>query len=380
MIPHRFWTRLATSVATALFTNACHHAPETGPGEPQPPAGEVWLTPQQMLDAKIEVQPVTDQQVDDAIRTSGTVTLDDLRAGHVFSPVTGRVVSIIAALGQHVRKGDPLATIESPDIGSAVSDVHKAQADMLAAEHDLKRKKALFEEKAGPQADVEAANDTYRKAKAELERAGAKEQLLRVGSADAVTQRFTLSSPVDGEVLLRNINPGVEVQGMYSGGANVELFTIGELDRVWVLGDLYEMDFRRVHPGEKAVVTVVAYPERSFQGTVDWVSGAVDPNTRTAKVRCVFDNPGRFLRPMMYATMQIAVSETKTLAIPKNALFRLGDDRAVFVELGEQGGYLRFKQQNVDVEFAEDSPWLAIKNGLVAGQKVVTKGGILLAE
>ena len=187
--------------------------------------------------------------MDDTILTSGRVALDDLRSAHVFSPVTGRVVKISAQLGQHVRKGDVLAVIESPDIGNAVSDVHKAEADLIAAEHDLKRKKQLFEEKAGSAADLEASEDNWRKAKAELERARQKQFLLRVGNVNAVTQSYALTSPIDGDVLLRNINPGIEVQGQYSGGANQELFTIGEVDKVWLLGDLYEMDSRAFASG-----------------------------------------------------------------------------------------------------------------------------------
>jgi cobalt-zinc-cadmium efflux system membrane fusion protein len=348
--------------------------------ENQTPPGEVWLTQQQVKDAKIEVQSLTDHDVDDTILASGTVSLEDTRTGHVFSPVTGRVVRIIAGLGQHVNKGDPLAVIESPDIGNAVSDVHKAEADMIAADHDVKRKKALYEAKAGPLADLEAANDTYRKAKAELERARAKEYLLRVGNADMVTQTFTLPTPVDGEVLLRNINPGVEVQGQYSGGASVELFTIGEVDKVWVLGDLYEMDFARVHVGTPASVSVVAYPGKTFEGTVDWVSGSLDPNTRTAKVRCTFNNPDKLLRPQMYATVQISVDREKTLAIPRNALLRLGEERVVFVELGETEGRVRFQRISVDVDEGEASPWLVVRKGLQAGQKIVVNGAILLSS
>ncbi len=368
------------AVGLGIATAGCHRSESPVAAEPQPADGEVWLTPQQVQDAKIVVEPAIEHDVDDTILTSGTITLDDLGAGHVFSPVTGRVLKIVAALGQRVKKGDPLAVIESPDVGSAVSDVHKAQADVIAAEHDLKRKKVLFEQKAGPQADVEAANDTYRKAKAELERASQKEQLLRLGNADSVTQRFTLTSPVDGEILLRNINPGVEVQGMYSGGANVELFTIGELDKVWVLGDLYEMDFRRVHRGAPASVTVVAYPEKAFHGVVDWVSGSLDPNTRTAKVRCTFDNPEKLLRPMMYATVQISVEQTKALAIPRNALLRLGEDKVVFVQTGADASHVRFKAAKVDVDEGEGSPWLTVKSGLLPGAKIVVKGAILLAE
>jgi cobalt-zinc-cadmium efflux system membrane fusion protein len=351
----------------------------TAPPAAARPEGEVWLTPAQVRDAKIQVADVGEQSVDDTILTSGTVTLDDQRTGHVFSPVTGRVVNISAQLGQHVKKGDSLAVIESPDIGSAIADVHKAQADLIAADHDLKRKKDLFEQKAGSASDLEAAQDTYRRAKAEVERADEKERLLRVGNADAVSQTFSLAAPVDGEVLMRNINPGIEVQGQYSGGTTQELFTIGELDHVWVIGDLYEMDFARVKVGAPAVVTVVAYPGKTFTGVVDWVSGTLDPVMRTAKVRCNFDNKDRFLRPMMYATVQISVDQKRALAIPRDALLRLGDSKIVFIETGEGDGLVKFKRMPVDVDEGESSQWLEVKKGLQSGQKIVTAGAILLA-
>jgi membrane fusion protein, heavy metal efflux system len=375
-------THFTAMLLTAIFMvgTGCHHPPPPAPAEIQPPDGEVWLTPQQIIDAKIEVQPLNPRAVDDTILTSGTITLDDLRTGHVFSPVTGRVVTILGGLGQRVKKGDPLAVIESPDIGNAVSDVHKAQADMIAADHDVKRKKALYEAKAGPLADLEAANDTYRRAKAELERASRKEELLRVGNANVVTQQYTLPAPVDGEILLRNINPGVEVQGQYSGGATVELFTIGELDKVWVLGELYEMDFARVHKGAPATVSVVAYPGKVFEGAVDWVSGALDPNTRSAKVRCTFDNPEKILRPMMYATVRISVEQETALAIPRNSLLRLRDKTAVFLQVGEMNGYERFRRVDVNVDEGESSPWLVVRKGLEPGSKVVVSGVILLSQ
>ena len=240
----RFTTPLLITLPLGMLAASqagCHENEAAAKAEP---AGQVWLTAAEVVQAKIEVAAVGEQVVDNTLTTSGTVTLDDQRSGHVFSPVTGRVVKIMAQLGQHVKKGDALATIESPDIGSAVSDVHKAEADMIAGEHDLKRKRELFAQHAAAAADVEASEDAERNAKAELERARQKEFLLRVGNVDAVSQTYTLPSPIDGEVLLRNINPGVEVQGQYSGGAGNncipglqsnsvcgELFTIGELDQ-----------------------------------------------------------------------------------------------------------------------------------------------------
>ena len=374
----RIWFALPV-LGLMATASGCHKSQAAAePTGPQPPAGEVWLSPQQVIDAKIEVKPVGDQDVDDTILTSGRVALDDLRSGHVFSPVTGRVVKITAQLGARVKKGEPLATIESPDIGNTVSDVHKAEADLIAAQHDYERKKDLFEQKAGSAADLEAAEDAYRKSKAELERARQKQALLRVGSVDAVTQTYTLPSPIDGEVLMRNINPGIEVQGQYSGGTTQELFTIGELDKVWVLADLYEMDLARVHVGTPADVTVVAY-KKVFHGQVDWVSGMLDPNTRTAKVRCTFDNPGRLLRPEMYATAQISVDQKKALAIPRNALLRLGEYKVAFIQVGEDPGRVRFQRVPIDVDDGESSAWLEVRQGLEQGQKVVTAGAILLS-
>jgi len=365
----------------ALLGAACHRSQAAEmPQGPEAPPGEVWLTPEQVRDAKIDVEAVDLRDVDDTILTSGHVVLDDLKSGHVFSPVTGRVVRIDAQLGEHVKKNDPLAVIESPDIGNVVSDVHKAEADLIAAEHDYKRKKDLFEHRAGSAADLEASEDNWRKARAELERARQKAYLLRLGNVGAVTQTYTLSAPVDGEVLMRNINPGIEVQGQYGGGTAQELFTIGEIDRVWVLADVYEMDLARVHVGAPVVVSVVAYKDRTFTGRVEWVSGMLDPGTRTAKVRCSFDNGERLLHPEMYATVQISVDEKRALAIPRNALLRLGDYRVVFVETGESGGRIKFARTPVDVDEGESSPWLEVKHGLDQGQKIVIGGAILLSQ
>ena len=382
--PARTTPILALLVSTALSGGlACGGKVETVHVEktpaPAPPPGEVWLTPSQVSDAKIEVVPIEMRDLDDTILTSGTVTLDDKLTGHVFSPVTGRVVAINAQLGQRVKKGQVLATIESPDVGNAVADAQKAEADLIASEHQLKRKKELFEQKAGSASDLEAAQDTYRRAKAEVERAHQKENLLRVGGGNAVTQQYGLPAPLDGEILLRNINPGVEVQGQYSGGTTQELFTIGELDRVWVIADVYEMDFGRVHVGAPADVTVVAYPDQPFHGKVDWVSGSLDPGTRTAKVRCTFDNADRKLRPMMYATVQIAVDQKKAVAIPRNSLMRLGDAKVVFVESSADPALVKFQRVAIDVDEGESCPWLEVKKGLSVGQKIVTNGAILLA-
>jgi cobalt-zinc-cadmium efflux system membrane fusion protein len=363
------------------FIAACHKSEAHVQG-PEPPSGQAWLTPQQVKDANITTQAVSEQDVDDTILTSGKVTFDDLKVAHVYSPVTGRVMRIDAKLGERVKKGQTLAVIQSPDIGQASSDVGKADADLVAAQHDFARKKELFEAHAASRADFEAAEDNLKKAKAEKERAMQKAFLLRAGGGvDSVTQGYALTAPIEGEVIARNLSPGIEVQGQYGSGQAVELFTVGELDRVWVIADLYEMDIARVKVGTKVVVTVVAYPGKVFEGIVDWVSGMLDPQTRTAKVRCTFDNAERSLKPEMYATVKISVDQKRALAIPRSAVLRLGDQTIVFVQTGQSpDGRVMFERVPVGVDEGEGSTWLQVGHGLEKGQTIVTGGAILLSS
>lgn len=349
--------------------------------QPTPPAGEAWLTPQQVKNANLNVTPVTDQDVGGAVVLSGKVTYDDLLVSHELSPVTGRVVRIDAQPGQRVKKGTPLAVIESPDVGTAFSDLAKAHADLEAADRDYKRQKELFDAHAASQKDYEQSLDNYQKAKAELLRAQKKAALLsKGGGADSVTQEYTLRAHIDGEVVARNVSPGMEVQGQYSQGSALELFTIGELDHVWVIGDAYEMDLGRIKKGAHATVRVVTYPNRIFEGTVDYVAGQLDPTTRTAKVRCTIANPDRDLKPEMYATVAISVAERKALAIPRSAMLRLGDQTVVFVQMGTApNGLIRFERRPVAVEEDEGGDYLPVTHGLERGEKIVTQGAILLA-
>ncbi len=373
---------LSALVAPALLacTSGCHKSQAQEAQGPVPPPGEAWLTAQQVKDAKIEYAPVAEQNVDDTILTSGKVTFDDQKVVHIYSPVSGRVTRIDAQLGHHIKKGAPLASIESPDIGMASSDLGKASADLIAAEHDFKRQKELFEAHAASQKDLEQSEDNYRKAKAEMDRAKQKAYLLRAGASGGVSQGYTVITPMEGEVIMKNVSPGVEIQGQYGGGTALELFTVGELDRVWVIADVYEMDIARVRVGSKVVVKVVAYSGKVFDGKVDWVSGTLDPVTRTAKVRCTFDNPDRLLKPEMYATVQIAVEERLALAIPRDALLRLGDQTVVFVHVGNApDGRLRFERVPVAVDEGEGSKWVPVAHGLEKGQRVVMKGAILLS-
>ncbi len=370
----------AALLGAAVAFAGCQSAPAATKHEAQPPQDEVWLTEQQVRDAKVQIQPVSKRPVGNEIVTSGKVAFDDLRVSHVFSPVTGRIKRILADPGQRVKKGAPLATIESPDVGNTFADLDKAQADLIASEHEARRQQELYQAHAGSQRDSEAAEDNFRKAKAELERARQKARLFRASAADKISQEFTLRAPIEGEVIARNVNPGAEVLGQYSGGTAVELFTVGELDSVWVFADVFEMDLARVKRGAPVSVKVVAYPDKVFAGQVDWISDALDPTARTARVRCSIPNPGRELKPEMYATVSIAVDAPAVAALPRTALLRIGDQTVVFVQNGTTpDGRLKFARRIIAVNEDEGSDYIPIVRGVNPGEEVVTSGGILLS-
>jgi membrane fusion protein, heavy metal efflux system len=360
-----------------LSVSACRRAEVA---EATPPPGETWLTDAQIEGARLTIEPAGKRQLALHLMTAGRVAFDEGRVAHVFSSVSGRVTQVLAAFGQRVGKGEGLAVIESPDLGSAWSDLVKARADLVAAEHEYERQKSLFEHHAAAQRDSEAAQDNAAKAKAELERAEMRLSMLHASESGSPTQEFVLRSPIAGEIINRAATPGLEIQGMLSS-ANVvaELFTIGDIDRVWIWGDLYERDLGRVKRSQPVTISSIAYPGRSVAGTVDFVSDALDKDTHTARLRCAVPNPDHLLKPEMYVTLTIETERKEALTIPATAVVRSADRRIVYVRDGKtQDGRTRFRERSVDLGEGDDG-WVAVNSGLEAGESVVVSGSILLS-
>jgi membrane fusion protein, heavy metal efflux system len=362
-------------VLALVLAAACKR--EDGPTARAPP-GEAWLSPQQMQAGEVQLVTVEQQPVASDLAAPGRIAFDDSHVAHVFTPVSGRVSRIEAQLGARVRRGAPLLTLESPDVGMAAADVGKAEADLVAAERELRRQRELFEAHAGAQRDLEAAQAARDRAAAELTRARQRARLFH-GALGSVSQTVTLRSPIDGEVVARAVTPGMEVAGQSSGATSPELFTIGDIDQVWAIADVFEMDLPRVQRGAAVKVKVVAYPDRAFLGQVDWISAALDPQTRSARVRATLANPDHALLPEMYATMAISTPPRTALAIPRSAVLHLGDQTVVLVQTGRtENGLLRFQQRRVQLE-SDDADPVVVLSGLSRGDQVVVSGALLLS-
>jgi cobalt-zinc-cadmium efflux system membrane fusion protein len=341
-----------------------------------PPEDPVRLEQSALQRGGARVEPTSVRELQQDVPASGRVDFDDLHVTHVFSPVTGRIARVLAQPGQRVRKGSPLVTILSPDVGSAFSDLVKAHADLLAAEADFDRQRRLAAVQANTQRDVEAAEDTYRKAEAEYGRAREKARLLHAPAGERVTHEYTLVSYLDGEVVSRSVNPGQEVQGQYSGGQAPELFTVGDIRRVWVMADVAGEDLPRVRMGAEARLKVAAYQDRVFRGKVEWISDTLDPALRTAKIRVVVDNEDKALKPEMYAQVEIEAAPRRALAVPRAALTRISGQTFVWMRAGATADHRTIFQRRL-VRTAEGrGEWAEVMEGLAAGDEVVVEGAV----
>jgi len=337
--------RRALFSALALFAACSRHEMHE---DARPPDGEAWLSQEQLRNGHIEVAPVEERLVAEEITAPGRIAFDDSKVARVFSPVSGRVSRIHAQIGARVRKGAPLVTLDAPDAGGATADAGKAEVDLTAADR-------------------------------ELARARERVRLLRGRGAAGRGQEFTLRSPIDGEVIARNVTPGMEVAGQAAGGTSAELFTVGDIDRVWAVADLFEMDLAKIKPGAVVAVRVVAWPDRVFPGRIDWISKVLDPASRSVRIRAVLENGEHELLPEMTASVAIAMPAPLALALPRTALLRLGEQTFFFNETATtENGLFRFEERRVRVE-SDDADPVVVLSGLGRGEQVVVSGSLLVS-
>ncbi|HEY8091191.1 MAG TPA: efflux RND transporter periplasmic adaptor subunit, partial [Polyangiaceae bacterium] len=245
-----------------------------------------------------------------------------------------------------------------------------------ASEHAYRRAEQLRDEGGASVAALEQAQDAWRIAKAEEERTREKVSLLHAGRA--VTLTYPLTSPIAGSIVARTATPGVEVQGAYNGGSQ-ELFTVGEVDQLWLYADVYEVDLGRVRAGQAVDLTVVGVPT-VFRTTIDYVADMLDPQTRTARLRCTVLNPGHVLEPEMYGTVRVHVAPVETLAIPRGAILHLGGQQLVFLERGlAADGRTRFERVPVVADETGTDAYVPVRHGVDGGERIVSQGAAALS-
>src|SRR5438093_4627043 len=330
------------------------------------------------VESRVETAVVAYSSVRAALTLAGKVAYGEDRYSKISSPLQGRVVEVRAHLGDHVKAGDVLLVIDSPDISAAYSDFVKESSELEYATRAYGLAKDLYETRALPQKDLKQAENELIKARAEFRRTKDRLLSLRVPAAELekplaqqrITSRFEMKSPLSGTVVERTVTPGQSV----GGDPSQVLFTVADLDTLQVVADVYERDLALVKVGQVARVTVEAYPEIGFPAAVAAIGDVVDPNTRTIKVRALVNNESRKLKPEMFARLHVETGDaTPFLAIPKEAVLEIDGKEFVYVE--EAQG--RFVKRQVKVGTASGEQ-VRILEGLQPGERIVTKGAVLI--
>jgi len=314
----------------------------------------------------------------DSTRLYGHLTWNEDATVRMFTPFAGRVRRVLVDIGQSVREGTPLAEIESAEFGDAQADGRSAESEARLAEDNLARLRELYEHGATPLKDVQAAEAEVERASAH--RARARAQLAAYeASADSVDDRFLLRSPIAGQVVERNVTPGQEVRPdqMLANAPQLctPLFVVSDPTRLWLQIDATEGELGCLEPGERFQFESSAYPGRRFEGRVDRISNSVDPETHTIKARGVVDHCDRLLKAQMLVNVDVPTRSHREVRLPAQAVILDGDRHYVFVE-DPPGTFTRREIQVGD----EEPSWVQVGAGLRAGERVVTRGGILLEQ
>jgi len=376
MIP--MYRSLYLPLLVAMFLLACGKHEEPGASNAATPAIHGDSRESAGQQSRIETAVVAAKQDKPKLTLAGKVAYGEDRYSKISSPVQGRVLEVRARLGDHVKTGAILLVVDSPDIAQAYSEFIKEESDLTYAIRAYELAKDLYETKALPLKDLKQSENDLVKAKAEFRRAKERLLSLRVPAAEldkpmdkqTITSRFEMRSSLTGTVVERTVTPGQSVGG---DPAQV-LFTVADLDTLQVVADIYERDLDLIHAGLTATVTVEAYPDAAFAAAIAAIGDVVDPNTRTIKVRAWVDNASHKLKPEMFARLHIDIGEGKEfISIPKEAVLEI--DGKEFVYIAQPNG--TYLKQEVKVGSASDDH-LRILRGLKLGDRVVTKGAILL--
>ncbi len=339
---------------------------------PEPPAvdheGEKLIVPAgSPVRDRLKIAPARLEKISTRLVTPASVESDPARTAKITPPLPGRVVKLFVRFGASVKKGDPLLTIDSPDLVAAQTDYLKAKSALALAERTLGRQRDLQQHGIGAQKELEQAQTDEEVAKGELGRAEVRLKLLG-SDPGQLGQPLIVRSPIDGRVVDSAVAPGE-----FHNDQNAVLMTVADLTTIWVAASVQEKDIRRVRTGDAANAVFAAYPGETFPGHVLFVGDLLDPDTRTIKVRISFDNHEARLKPGMFATVTFTASAQPEVVVDTESLVLIGDKTYVFVETAPW----TFERRAIQTG-QTDGKIAVVTKGLEAGTPIVMQNAVLL--
>jgi RND family efflux transporter MFP subunit len=329
----------------------------TPPASAETPLVPVQISPQRLQSIGVKTGEVQWRSVEDEIRTTGNVAADETRLAYVQVRYSGYVQKVFAdATYQYVRKGQPLLTIYSPELVAT-------EREYLVA----KQNQQQVAQSTVPGVASSAASLLDAAAERLKQWGVLQKEIVRLGSTGQVQQELEVDSPVSGYITERNALPSVAVQ------PGMRLYTIADLSTVWVQAQVFQDDLGRIKVGGPATLTLNTYPGRTFSGHVDFIYPLVDMETRTAKARVVFSNPGLQLKPGMFVNVVLKIPMGRQLVIPSSGVLQSGTRQIVFVNRDD--GYLDPREVQLGARTGDD---FIVLKGLKVGEQIITSATFLI--
>jgi cobalt-zinc-cadmium efflux system membrane fusion protein len=357
------WVLTVCSVVAAGCSRpAAQSSPQ--PEQPESPAHEEGVvTIQQASRPFIEVEEVSATKSDSVVSAPARVDFRDGAVSQVGVPLDGRVQVVHVLVGQKVRIGDPLVTLDCPDAAAMRASIDVAQASLREARLELERQRRMQEEGVGTGRDLVAAETKVSAAEAEVARTESGARSIGPGTAAAVVVR----APITGIVIGRKASVGMAVQ---RGGD--PLIEIGDASALWIVADVFERDLAGIHVGATGRVTFSSVGH-DLQGRVNSVGTVVGSGLRTAPVYLSIDASPTMLRPGMYGRVEIQGTDAAVTLPTSAVLIKDGSDPVVYV----QKDPLTYLRRPVVLAQPVEGR-VQIVSGLSPGEKVVVRGALLL--
>jgi cobalt-zinc-cadmium efflux system membrane fusion protein len=331
--------------------------------------------------AAVKVATVGERDFPSDKQAVGSIDFNEDMAVQVFTPYAGRIIALFAEVGNDVKKGQTLFTIDSPDLLQAESTLIAAAGVLGLDTKNLQRLRDLYTSRAVSEHDVEQAASDQQTAEGNLRAARDSVRLFGKSEADidsivakrSADSTLVVASPIDGRITARNAAPGLFVQ---PGNAPAP-YTVADINTMWMVANVAEDDSPAFQVGQQVQVKIDAFPGRVFEGRITTIGATVDPNTRRVRVRSQVEDPKHELRSGMFANFVISVGDpTRSPAIPVDGVVREGDGTMTAWVTADRR---RFTQRIVTIGREHDG-YRQILSGVRVGELAATEGAIFLSN
>ncbi|EJL69513.1 efflux RND transporter periplasmic adaptor subunit [Chryseobacterium populi] len=295
----------------------------------------------------------------------GKISADKNSYIDVYPLVGGNVLSVNVELGDHVKKGQVLATIRSTELAEVQKDVSDARTDLVVAQNNLRVAKEMYEGKLNTERDVLEAKSELQKAQDQMQRASAVSTVYSVKNGNI----YSVIAPISGYIVQKNINKDMQLRSDRSDN----IFDVANTTNVWAIMNVNESDIDKISLGMRAQVSTLSYPDKVFEGKIDKIFKIIDPETNAMQARVVLDNTSGLLIPESKATIKVSSSENAmALAVPSKAV--IFDDNRSFVVVFKSRTDLKVKEIKVLKQVGD----ITYIEGLSEGEQIMTNNQLLI--